>query len=135
MQVRISALQQANGALMAEAAKAHACPGEPSALGKSIQSAIALLQDSPVLRERSQNSSNIRRPSSAPGAPPIPCDRLRCTARNRIALVHWSNKCCSRICLAPIPASSPPGCRTDGTPLSCLLSRSPIILSLAEYTF
>ncbi|CAK0783408.1 hypothetical protein CVIRNUC_006607 [Coccomyxa viridis] len=68
-QVRISALQQANGALMAEAAKAHACPGEPSALGKSIQSAIALLQDSPVLRERSQNSSNIRRPSSAPGQP------------------------------------------------------------------
>ena len=76
MQVRISALQQANGALMAEAAKAHACLEEPSALGRSIQSAIALLQDSPVLRERSKNSSNIRRPSSAPGVPHLPCVRL-----------------------------------------------------------
>ena len=72
LQVRISALQQANGALMAEAAKAHTCPEEPSALGKSIQSAIALLQDSPVLRERSKNSSNIRRPSSAPGGLHLP---------------------------------------------------------------
>ena len=68
MQVRISALQQANGALMAEAAKAHECPEEPSALGRSIQGAIALLQDSPILCERSRNASNIRRPSSAPGA-------------------------------------------------------------------
>ena len=73
IQVRISALQQANGALMAEAAKAHSCPEEPSALGRSIQDAIALLQDSPILRERSKNSSNIRRPSSAPGVLPLSC--------------------------------------------------------------
>lgn len=62
MQLRIEALQEANEALTAEAARAPEQAGGPTALGRSIQDAMAMLQDSPVLRERSRNATNIKRP-------------------------------------------------------------------------
>ena len=125
IQVRISALQQANGALMAEAAKAHACPEEPSGLGRSIRSAIELLQDSPVLRERSKNSSNIRRPSSAPGvldlprvhlsAQPKPGQPCSTSTASPAAATVWPR-------LFHLPAWLQDGC----FPTQLQLSRSPV---------
>lgn len=64
-QVRINALQETNEALTAHAARAPERRDEPSALGRSIQSAIAMLQDSPILRERSRNTTNVKHLSSA----------------------------------------------------------------------
>lgn len=67
MQVRLSALQEANDALTTDAARVPERASEPTALGRSIQDAMAMLQDSPILRERSRNTANIVRlsPSGA----------------------------------------------------------------------
>ncbi len=70
LQVRLSALQEANDALTTDAARVPERASEPTALGRSIQDAMAMLQDSPILRERSRNAANIRRlsPSGTPGS-------------------------------------------------------------------
>ncbi len=65
MQVRLNALQEANEALTADAAQVFDRAGEPSTLGRSIQTAMDMLQDSPILRERGRNTANIKRPASA----------------------------------------------------------------------
>ena len=67
MQVRLSALQEANDAFTANAARVPE-RAEPTALGRSIQDAMAMLQDSPILRERNKNAVNIRRLSPAGAA-------------------------------------------------------------------
>lgn len=64
-QVRLNALQEANDALTADAAQVPEREGEPSTLGRSIQDAMAMLQDSPILRERSRNVTNVKRPAFA----------------------------------------------------------------------
>ena len=63
--MRLDALQEANDALTADAAQVPERAGEPSTLGRSIQDAIAMLQDSPILRERSRNITNVKRPAFA----------------------------------------------------------------------
>ncbi len=72
MQVRLSALQEANDAFMSDAARVPERAAEPSALGRSIRDAMAMLQDSPILRERNRNAANIRRlsPAGAASFPP-----------------------------------------------------------------
>ena len=64
-QVRLTALQEANDALTADAAHVPEREGQPSSLGRSIQDAMAMLQDSPILRERSRNITNVKRPAFA----------------------------------------------------------------------
>ena len=61
MQVRLGALQEANDALTSGAARVPQPADGPSALGRSIQDAMAMLQDSPILREQSRNATNTRR--------------------------------------------------------------------------
>ena len=63
--MRLNALQEANDALTADAAQVPERAGEPSTLGRSIQDAMAMLQDSPILRERCRNTSNVKRPAFA----------------------------------------------------------------------
>lgn len=63
--MRLTALQEANDALTADAAQVPEREKEPSTLGRSIQDAMAMLQDSPILRERSRNITSVKRPALA----------------------------------------------------------------------
>lgn len=61
LQVRLSALQEANDALTSDAARVPERANRPSALSRSIQDAMAMLQESPILREHNRSNTNIRR--------------------------------------------------------------------------